>query len=80
MYDDIDYNALKSLRTAVVTDLNARANQLAAVVELQLKMNLPSLVLAQMSYGDATREADLTARNDCSNPGFLPLSIEALAQ
>jgi prophage DNA circulation protein len=40
--------------------------------------NLPALVLAQVLYGDATREPDLSARNDPTNPGFMPLSIESL--
>jgi prophage DNA circulation protein len=64
----------------VVADLNARANQLSPVVQIGFNANLPALVVAQILYGDATREPDLTARNDPVNPGFLPLSIEALTQ
>jgi prophage DNA circulation protein len=64
----------------VVADLNARANQLRPVIQFGMASNLPSLVVAQILYGDATREADLTARNDPVNPGFLPLTIEALIQ
>jgi hypothetical protein len=50
------------------------------VVNLIFNANLPSLVLAQMLYGDTTRKPDLVGRNDCENPGFMPLTIEALAQ
>jgi hypothetical protein len=79
-YDDADYAALKGLRTAVVEDMNARANQLAPVVTADFRANLPSLVLTQILYGDATREPELTARKNPVNPGFMPLSIEVLAE
>jgi hypothetical protein len=83
-YDDADYYALKALRTAVIEDMNTRAQTLAPVVTMDFKANLPSLVLAQILYADATREPDLTARNDATNrgghPGFLPLTIEALGE
>jgi prophage DNA circulation protein len=64
--------------------MNTRALTLQPVVNLTYNATLPSLLLAQMIYGDATREPDLTARNDAANtgghPGFMPLTIEALAQ
>jgi hypothetical protein len=63
---------------------NARTNILAPVINVSFNANLWSLAVAQQLYGDATREPDLTARNDASNPGghpgFMPRNIEALAQ
>lgn len=79
-YDDADYYALRALRTSVVNDMNTRALTLQPVITQTYNSTVPSLVLAQMLYGDATREPDLVGRNDCENPGSMPLSIEALAQ
>jgi prophage DNA circulation protein len=45
-----------------------------------MSANLPSLMVAQILYGDATREPDLTARNNAVNPRFFPLTLKALAQ
>lgn len=42
--------------------MNTRALTLQPVVNLTYNATLPSLLLAQMIYGDATREPDLTAR------------------
>jgi len=53
---------------------------LAPVIQVNLSTNLPALALAQQLYGDARRADELTMRNDPVNPGFLPLTIEALAQ
>jgi len=77
-YDDDDYTSLKALRTAVVADLNA--NQLKPVIQFGMATNLPSLVVAQILYGDASRAAEIEARNDPRNPGFCPLQVEALAE
>jgi hypothetical protein len=43
-YDDTDYYALKALRTAVVNDMNTRAQTLQPVVNLIFNANLPSLI------------------------------------
>jgi hypothetical protein len=79
IFDDISYNALRALRAAVQTDLGARGNNLAQIVTRTFGAQQPALVLAYRLYQDASRADDLIARNDPPHPGFMPVSVEALA-
>jgi hypothetical protein len=79
IFDDASYNALKALRAAVQADLGARGANLAQVVTRTFGAQQPALVLAYRLYQDATRADDLIARNDPPHPGFMPVSVEALA-
>jgi prophage DNA circulation protein len=79
IFDDVSYNALKALRTAVQADFAGRGNNLAQVVTRVFGAQQPALVLAYRLYQDASRADDLIARNDPPHPGFMPASIEALA-
>jgi prophage DNA circulation protein len=70
--DDTIYTALVDLRTALVTDLAARAANLSRVSRYAPTVTLPALALAHRLYGDAEREADLIARNPAiRHPGFV---------
>lgn len=68
------YEALHTLRTAVVRDITARGADLARLADLTPGATLPSLVIAYGYYGDASREADMLARNPTiiRHPGFVP--------
>jgi hypothetical protein len=79
IFDDVSYNALKALRTAVQADFAGRGNNLAQVVTRVFGAQQPALVLAYRLYQDASRADDLIARNDPPHPGFMPASIETLA-
>lgn len=68
--DDV-YLALRDLRAAVVADLNARMATLPALQTLVLPRTEPALVLAWRLYADATRDAEIVARNGVVYPGFV---------
>lgn len=69
--DDALFNAIAGLRAAVVADVTARGADLARLVTVTPPATLPALVLAYDLYADATREADIVARNRVPHPGFL---------
>lgn len=69
--DDALYPVLMDLRAAVVRDINARVAELPALVSFVPARTLPSLVLAYRLYDDATRDAEIVARNDLVYPGFV---------
>lgn len=77
------YNALMDLRAAVVRDITARGTDLPRLVTISMPATLPALVVAYRAFGDATREAELVARNPIivRHPGFVPggVGLEALA-
>lgn len=79
--DDASYGALRALRVSVVADLLARGASLAPLVLRHFGANLPALVLAQVLYNDATREAELVARvPDWPNPLFMPADMQVLGR
>lgn len=65
------YEALVALRASMVRDITSRGADLARVVSYTPALTLPALVLAHQLYGDATRDADIVARNRVRHPGFL---------
>lgn len=73
------FDALRGLRSAVVRDIAARGADLARLVTFTPAVTLPSLVLAQQLYADATREPELLARNRVRHPlfvaGAVPLEV-----
>lgn len=77
------YNALMDLRAAVVRDITARGADLPRLVTISMPATLPALVVAYRSFGDATREAEIVARNPIivRHPGFVPggVTLEVLA-
>lgn len=77
--DDETYEALCSLRRAVVSDLNQRGAGLPAIRSFVFQASLPSLALANRIYRDASRADELTAQADPIHPAFFPTSFKALA-
>jgi prophage DNA circulation protein len=69
--DDDLYQSLYRLKTAVRKALPVEELDLARTVELNLRDSKPSLVVAYDFYESVDQEADLIARNNISNPGFL---------
>jgi prophage DNA circulation protein len=79
-FEDDVYTALRSLRGQAVQDLNSRGAQLPTLVTVTMPSSLPSLVLAQRLYRDASREDELVARAVPVHPAFMPRTFEALNQ
>lgn len=78
--DDV-YDALFTLRVAVVRDISTRGANLANLTTITLPRTMPALVVAYRIYGDCTMDADLVARNNIRHPGFVPggVLLEVLA-
>lgn len=77
--DDETYEALRSLRQAVVSDLNQRGAGLPAIRTFVFGAPLPSLTLANSIYRDAARADELVAQADPVHPAFFPTRFKALA-
>jgi len=77
--EDDAYGALRSLRAAVVQDLNKRGAGLAAIKTFNVKANQPALVLAHRIYRDAGRAGELVAQVDPIHPAFMPQTFRALS-
>lgn len=77
------FNALMDLRAAVVRDITVRGADLPRLVTISMPATLPALVVAYRAFGDATRDAEIVARNPLivRHPGFVPggIALEALA-
>lgn len=70
--DDEGLAALQEALGAIVADLDARAKQLPRRTTLELAVSTPALVVAHRAHGDATRDAEIVARNRVRNPAFVP--------
>lgn len=70
--------ALRSLRTAVIRDLDARSARLPARVVYRVPAQVPAIVIAQRLYGDVGRELEIVARNRAymRHPGRVPYGAE----
>ena len=77
--EDGTYGALRSLRAAVIQDLNSRGAGLAAIETFTMKANLPALVVAQRLYRDAGRADELVAQANPVHPAFMPITFRALS-
>lgn len=77
--DDASYMALRSLRSAVVTNLQLRGSSLAPLATMTYAASLPALVLAHRIYADASRADQLVQQVAPVHPLFMPLSFQALA-
>lgn len=69
---DAVYQALMAARAAVWKDLTTRARDSDRLTTLTPAETTPALVLAYDYYEDATRDADIVARNNIARPGFVP--------
>lgn len=70
------FAALTDLRTAVARDIAQRAASLATLTTFTAAETTPSLVLAQLLYGDAARADEIVGRNHVRHPGFVPGGVD----
>lgn len=77
--EDETYEALSTLRAAVVADLNKRGAGLSSIRTFSFATAIPSLVLATRIYRDPTRADELVAQANPVHPAFMPTSFKALA-
>jgi prophage DNA circulation protein len=77
--DDQSYTALKTLRTAVIADLTKRGASLPQVITTSFRAAMPSLVMAQMLYRDASRSDQITQEANPPHPAFCKPVFQALA-
>ncbi|MDE2098621.1 MAG: DNA circularization N-terminal domain-containing protein [Patescibacteria group bacterium] len=76
--DDSSYLALQALLAALAADMAARGASLPQSVQVGFSAPLPSLVLAQRLYQDATRESQLVQEGNPISPLFMPTVFQAL--
>ncbi|MDQ7010357.1 MAG: hypothetical protein Q9M29_00915, partial [Mariprofundaceae bacterium] len=60
------------LRAAMVRDLTERAGRLPQIGVFTPRSGMPALLLAHRIHGDASRDAEIIARNSIRHPGFVP--------
>jgi prophage DNA circulation protein len=72
--DDTIYQALATLRTAVVKDF-ASAESLPVLSSYTPSETLPALVVSYAVYGDADRADEIVTRNKVRHPGAVPGGI-----
>jgi prophage DNA circulation protein len=77
--EDNTFTALRSLRAAVVQDLQERAAGLPGTITVTIPSSLPAPVLALRLYQDPTRAAELVTESDAPHPAFLPPGFTALS-
>lgn len=77
--EDATYQALRSLRQAVIADLAARGASLAPIESFELNAPLPALTLAHQLYQDAGRADELAQQANPRHPAFMPTRFKALA-
>lgn len=62
----------RDLRKTVNEDITSRSLQLPEISEFTPVITTPALVVSNTFYGDASKEADIIARNEIEHPGFIP--------
>ena len=77
--EDETYQAMRTLRAAVVADLNARGAGLSSIKTFVFPASMPALTLANRIYRDASRADDLVAQADPIHPLFMPTTFKALS-
>lgn len=77
--EDATFNALRSLRAAVVQDLTSRGSGLAALTTVKTQAAVPATVLAQRLYRDADRAGELVSQGNPVHPAFMPTAFKALS-
>ncbi len=77
--EDATFGALRTLRAAVVLDLNARGAGLPPIATITIGQSLPAPVLAQRLYRDATRSDELAMEAAPPHPAFMPTTFKALS-
>jgi prophage DNA circulation protein len=74
-----DYIALIELRAAIVDYLVSTARPLPSMLTYQFAQSLPSLIISQRLYGDASRYDEIRQENKVVHPAFCPLIGQALS-
>jgi prophage DNA circulation protein len=74
-----DYIALIELRAAIVNYLVVTARPLPSMLTYQFAKSLPSLVISQRLYGDASYYDDIRNENKVVHPAFCPTIGQALS-
>jgi prophage DNA circulation protein len=74
-----DYIALIELRAAIVDYLVSTARPLPSMLTYQFARSLPSLIISQRLYGDASRYDQIRQENKVVHPAFCPLIGQALS-
>lgn len=69
--DDAAYDAVQTLRLAMVRDVTARGGSLTRLFDHRVTTDRPLLVVAHELYGDAARDQEIAARNRIRHPGFV---------
>jgi hypothetical protein len=77
--DNVAYTLLINVHAAVSNDLATRAFTLPQMVTYSFPTRLPSLLMAQRLYQDASRSDQLIAENSPIHPLFMPATGEALS-
>jgi prophage DNA circulation protein len=77
--DNVAYRAIVELHAAVVNHLVQTARPLPEMLAYQFADPLPTLVISQRLYGDASRYDEIRAENKIVHPAFCPLNGEALS-
>lgn len=79
--DDDVFIALKALGAGARQHFTQAAAQLPTVTTFTPAGPIPALVLAHRLYGDASRDADIVARNNLPDPGFVAggVALEVLS-
>jgi prophage DNA circulation protein len=77
--DATDYIALIELRAAIVNYLVATARPLPSMLSYQFAKSLPSLIISQRLYGDASRYDEIRNENKVVHPAFCPVIGQALS-
>jgi prophage DNA circulation protein len=78
--DAMDYEAIIQLRASIVNFLVSSARPLPSMLSYQFARPLPSLVISQRLYGDASRYDEIRAENKVIHPAFCPTTGQALSQ
>lgn len=78
--DPEHYQALNTLRHALIKHLTAVAASGVRLVDITPAETLPALVLAYRRFGDATRAGEVVQRNRIQHPGFVPAVPLKIAQ
>jgi prophage DNA circulation protein len=78
-FEDATFTALRTLRQAVVTDLNTRGAALPSLKSFAFQAQLPAAVLALRIYRDPSRADQLVSEAAPAHPSFMPGTFQALS-
>jgi prophage DNA circulation protein len=68
--EPMDFQAIVSLRAAIVNHLVVMARPLPSMLTYQFARPLPSLVISQRLYGDASHYDEIRSENKVVHPAF----------